>query len=163
MSRQSDGNSVHVTEWIKVAVAIVAVLIAVNEFLLKDRQLEREQVGNTGRFLSMGSESAVVQSLVGTIHNATDPELSAERGSREYWQVLAEATPMHEYLVAWSSCVASDLCHRDTGERILCGRLLAYEKLAKSLFQKIDQPYEREQRDKEYSGLLEKCSNAGST
>lgn len=150
-----DFKGVHITEWIKIGLAFLAIIIAINEFVIKNDEIEAVKINNGRVFLMKGVDENVLNSLMKVIKYSENDGLD----SSKKWQVLLDATPMHEYLVAWSSCVANDMCARSTSEKFLCQRLIGYEKLAEKVLPKIDMEYDSNMRDQIYSGMLTYCNN----
>lgn len=144
-------GGVHVSEWIKTVVAVAALCIAANEFILKNRDVETAKMNNTRAFLLKGSEKEILDSASKLAEYTHSENLPGK------WAVLKDLSPLHEYLVAWSACVESGLCDAKTSNRFLCTRIVGYEKNALAIFEKLGIKYTAEQRAHQYSGMLDAC------
>lgn len=143
-------------EWIKTIAAIAALFVAINEFLLKDKAAEVARLENAHAFLAMGVDPSIYGSVAKAIELSNQPEKINSTGT-ESLKILTELTPMHEYLVTWSACIAMDLCERESSLAYLCPKLTGYESLAAVILPKVVQSYDHNQRNSEYSGILNEC------
>ena len=154
MSERFHLGGLHITEWVKVGLAVAAGVIGFNEFILKDRAREAAKLTNTREFLLKGTNREVlisVSNTIRTVENSTKPDK---------WQAYAEAAPYQEYLAAWAVCVASDLCDDETSLKFLCQKIEETEMLTKALYQKIDIDFAKEKRDSFYSGMITECQKS---
>ena len=154
-------GEVHITEWIKICFAGVALMLAINEFLIKNRNLEIknreievERLRNSADFLLKGNNRSVQEAIRSSMKYATDRQLKADKAA----DVIADLSPLYQHLTAWAHCIASGLCDRASSLRFLCGRVDAYEYSVKKIFKKVALPYDRTRRDLAYSGMLSNCT-----
>lgn len=153
MAQKLKIDDIHLTDWIKAGAAIVLVVTAINEFFIRDRDLELARLNNTREFLMRGSEPYILESLKLTIEHASQeqPDMSQSH------TILIDITPINEYLISWSSCVATELCDFDTSADFLCERLRGYESLAVTVLRRLNMQYSFEDRNNQYSGMLQEC------
>jgi hypothetical protein len=145
------------SEFGKLIIGFGGLFIAFNEFILKNRSEETERFKNSQSFLLKTADSNITNSLVNTIKNARKP-VSPED---DHLQFLVEATPVHEFLVGWSACISGNLCEQNVTVTTFCYRLVGYEELAIQLFRKIEIPYNRNERNRQYHKMLDKCESMG--
>ena len=146
-----------VLEIVKTVVIVVGIVITISEFVLKDRQQERDIRRNTMDLIREDFGAELLTSRVDGFSEilaryASDGNVSLDDA------IVLEKTliPQFQVLVSWEVCMAAELCDEKIGKEYICKRAEGYKHITDLTAKALGTSGDINQN---YINLLKRCGS----
>lgn len=130
-----------ITDWIQAIAVVIGIAFAIWEFVLHDREKERDQRRAVFELVKIYQSESIQSSLKEFFSRSKDFRDDVVKEG-EPLQFHVTTLPIVSYYDSWAFCYEHDLCDRELAKEIVCPDFLEVDSMMRVMLKKLGKPFE---------------------